>query len=116
MAHGEDQKRANYAVVRETEMPAILTEIGFIDSADAKLLKNDEFLRDMAAAYARGVAEFLGIKANQSVTSKTIKIQTGGLTSVKVMEVSEFFLKEKVVCGNYLYRRGKSQSENWWLN
>lgn len=94
-AHGDDQKRANLAVVRETKMPAILTEIGFIDSSDAKLLKNDEFLRDMAAAYARGLVEFLGSKATQHVISKTVKIQTGGLTSVKVKEVSEFFLKKK---------------------
>lgn len=94
-AHGEDKKRANLAVVRETKMPAILTEISFIDSGDAKLLKNDEFLRDMAAAYARGVAEFLGIKTDQSAASKTVKIQTGGLTPVKVMEVSEYFLSKK---------------------
>ena len=112
-AHGEDQKRGNFAVVRETKMPAILTEICFIDSGDAKLLKEDAFLRDMAAAYARGVAEFLGLKADKQaisksvkiqtsgltpvkqVISKSIKIQTGGLTPVKIMEVSEFFLKKK---------------------
>jgi N-acetylmuramoyl-L-alanine amidase len=38
-AHGIDKKRKNLAVVRETKMPAILTEICFIDSKDASLLK-----------------------------------------------------------------------------
>ncbi|MFC8561422.1 N-acetylmuramoyl-L-alanine amidase [Peribacillus frigoritolerans] len=61
-AHGEDKKRKNLAVVRETKMPAILTEICFIDSKDASLLKKDVFLRDMAAAYARGIAKHLGLK------------------------------------------------------
>jgi len=71
-AHGEDRKRANYQVLRETKMPAILTEICYIDSKDAQLLKNVEFLKDMAYAYARGVAKFLGLRA-KVVTAASIK-------------------------------------------
>jgi N-acetylmuramoyl-L-alanine amidase len=62
-AHGIDKKRKNLAVVRETKMPAILTEICFIDSKDAALLKKDAFLKDMAAAYSRGIAKHLGLPA-----------------------------------------------------
>ena len=85
-AHGEDKKRANLAVVRETKMPAILTEICFIDSNDANLLKKNEFLIEMAAAYAEGMAKFLGLKAKDPITPKSVKIQTSGLTpkSVKI--------------------------------
>src|SRR5690625_5247352 len=39
------KKRANFAVVRQTNMPAILTESGFIDrKSDADKLKSDSFL------------------------------------------------------------------------
>lgn len=72
-AHGEDKKRKNLAVVRETKMPAILTEICFIDSKDASLLKKDAFLKDMAAAYARGIAKHLGLKSKPKVEKPTLK-------------------------------------------
>ncbi len=107
-AHGNDKKRGNLAVVRETTMPAILTEIAFIDSKDASLLKRDDFLRDMAAAYARGIAKFLGLHAkeasNQSATvsqaaasqaSTSVRIQTGGLTAENVKEITDYFIRKK---------------------
>ncbi|MFC3883738.1 N-acetylmuramoyl-L-alanine amidase [Bacillus songklensis] len=62
-AHGgTPAKRGNLAVIRETNMPAILMETAYIDSKDAALLKDDSFLRDMAEAYARGIAKFLGLQ------------------------------------------------------
>ncbi|MED4284325.1 N-acetylmuramoyl-L-alanine amidase [Priestia megaterium] len=61
------KKIANYAVLRMTNMPAILTETMFIsNSKDAQNLKNIEFLKDFASAYAVGVAKFLGLKAKDS--------------------------------------------------
>ncbi|MGG4267445.1 N-acetylmuramoyl-L-alanine amidase [Peribacillus simplex] len=72
-SHGEHKKRGNLAVVRETKMPSILTEICFIDSKDAALLKKDEFLRDMAGAYARGIAKHLGLKDKPKVEKETVK-------------------------------------------
>ncbi|MBA9024752.1 N-acetylmuramoyl-L-alanine amidase family protein [Peribacillus huizhouensis] len=59
--HNDDSKRDNLAVVRQTNMPAILTEIAYIDAKDAELLKNINFIKDMAAAYARGVANYLSL-------------------------------------------------------
>jgi N-acetylmuramoyl-L-alanine amidase len=38
-------------------MPAVLVELGFIDSADVHLLK--EHQEDMARAVARGVTDYL---------------------------------------------------------
>ncbi|WP_153124695.1 N-acetylmuramoyl-L-alanine amidase [Peribacillus tepidiphilus] len=55
------KKRANYTVLRETKMPAVLTENLFIDSNDAKYLKNEAFLKAVGEAHARGVAKFLGL-------------------------------------------------------
>ncbi|MEN1935949.1 N-acetylmuramoyl-L-alanine amidase [Paenibacillus sp. 102] len=58
-------KKANYAVLRETAMDALLTETAFIDTTfDANLLKNPQFIEDLCQAYARGIAEILGLTAN----------------------------------------------------
>lgn len=49
-------------VVRETTMPACLVEVAFINnSAEEKLLKQDEFLERAAVGIAKGILEHLGI-------------------------------------------------------
>ncbi|WP_427124767.1 N-acetylmuramoyl-L-alanine amidase [Priestia megaterium] len=59
-AHGnQPYKSGNLSVLRNTNMPACLTEICYIDSKDSELLKNEAFLKDMAEAYAQGIADFL---------------------------------------------------------
>lgn len=66
------KKKANYHVLRETSMSAMLSENLFIDTAqDQKLLKNNAFLNDIADAHAHGIAKALGIKkSNNSNSSK----------------------------------------------
>ncbi len=71
--HGDDSKQGNLAVVRQTNMSAVLTEIAYIDSKDAELLKNNNFIKDMAAAYARGVAKFLNLSAKAIVRPATVE-------------------------------------------
>jgi N-acetylmuramoyl-L-alanine amidase len=57
------KKRANYAVLRETKMPAILLENLFItNERENKLLRDDNFLRGLAAAIAAGIAKMFGLK------------------------------------------------------
>jgi N-acetylmuramoyl-L-alanine amidase len=56
------KKRANLAVLRSTNMPAILTENLFIDNAaDATLLKKEAFLEAVGNAHGEGVAKYLGL-------------------------------------------------------
>ena len=56
------KKNADLAVLRETAMPAVLTENLFIDNpADARLLKRDAFLTRLAKAHARGIGVALGL-------------------------------------------------------
>jgi N-acetylmuramoyl-L-alanine amidase len=51
------RKKAGFAVLRQTNMSAVLTENLFIDTAaDAALLKNETFLKGLAEAHARGIA------------------------------------------------------------
>ena len=66
-ATNRGKKTANYAVLRMTNMPAILTETMFISNPkDAQNLKNIEFLKDFASAYAEGVAKFLDLKTKDN--------------------------------------------------
>jgi N-acetylmuramoyl-L-alanine amidase len=62
------KKSADYAVLRETNMSAVLTESLFISNAkDAQKLKSLEILKDFASAYAEGVAKFLGLPKKKGV-------------------------------------------------
>ncbi|MDM5154805.1 N-acetylmuramoyl-L-alanine amidase [Bacillus sp. DX1.1] len=55
-------KKANYAVLRETAMDALLTETAFIDTTfDANLLKNQQFIEELCQAYVRGIVAILGL-------------------------------------------------------
>lgn len=55
-------KKANFHVLRETNMSAALTENLFIDNVnDQKVLKNEQFLKDIAEAHSHGIARALGL-------------------------------------------------------
>lgn len=62
-------KQADFHVLRESNMDAVLTENGFIDDpGDASKLKDSNFLGNMAKGHAYGIAEAFGLrkKANNS--------------------------------------------------
>jgi N-acetylmuramoyl-L-alanine amidase len=57
------QKRAGFHVIRATNMPAILTENGFISNKqDAALMKNSSWLKDVAQGHVNGIAKAFGLK------------------------------------------------------
>ncbi|WP_179134124.1 N-acetylmuramoyl-L-alanine amidase [Halobacillus massiliensis] len=56
------KKEANFHMVRQSAMPAVLTENGFIDnSSDAAALKSNAFLTDIARGHAEGIAAVLNL-------------------------------------------------------
>lgn len=60
------KKTANFHVLRETSMSAILTENGFIDTAaDANKLRNATFLQGIARAHATGLEEAFQLKKSK---------------------------------------------------
>jgi N-acetylmuramoyl-L-alanine amidase len=60
------KKRANYAVLRKTNMPAILTEVLFIDNPnDNKLLKEDDYLDKVAQGHVNGLVKAFGLKKEE---------------------------------------------------
>lgn len=61
-------KAKDLHVLRETKMPAILVECGFMDSRiDFPKLMSDEYRETCARAIAEGVAEFYGLKKKVQV-------------------------------------------------
>jgi N-acetylmuramoyl-L-alanine amidase len=72
------KKRANYAVLRESKMPAILTENGFIDNTtDANKLKNDSFLDNIAQGHVNGLVKLFNLKKNSTPSGITHIVQAG---------------------------------------
>jgi len=64
-------KQADYAVLRETDMPAVLMEYGFIDNPrDASFLKIQANRERIAQAAASGVAEAFGLPEPNPVTDE----------------------------------------------
>ncbi|WP_245921025.1 N-acetylmuramoyl-L-alanine amidase family protein [Melghirimyces profundicolus] len=62
------KKRANFYVLRETAMPAVLTENLFIDtSQDLSKLNNPSFISTLAQAHADGIAQALSLPAKLAV-------------------------------------------------
>ena len=96
-------KTANYAVLRETTMDALLTETAFIDTTlDANLLKNQQFIEDICQAYTRGIVNIMGLPAKENpnpptpapnpqtigvanILGKNVNLRTGPSTSYSVI-------------------------------
>ena len=56
-------KTQNVLVLKETSMPAILTENGFIDNAtDAGKLKDPDFRQALAVAHTKGICDYFGLQ------------------------------------------------------
>lgn len=64
-------KRANLHVLRETNMPAVLIEGGFMDSlTDINALRNDEKLEAQGRAIAEGLAKYFKLALKTAVINK----------------------------------------------
>jgi N-acetylmuramoyl-L-alanine amidase len=92
------KKTANFHVLRESKMKAILTENLFIsNSADANLLKSDSFLDKVAQGHVNGLVSFYGLKKKAGSTptnndGKLFKIQVGAYEEKKGAESVEMDL------------------------
>lgn len=63
-------KTANYHVLRETDCPAILTEIGFISNLNEEALMKDYSWDDkVSSAIAKGICNFIGVIFKEPITS-----------------------------------------------
>lgn len=79
-------KKANFHVLRETKMPALLTENGFIDTrADAVKLNDNNYIEKLARGHVNGLVNIFQLKKkseqNQSSPKKLYKVQAGAFES-----------------------------------
>ncbi|WP_367949326.1 N-acetylmuramoyl-L-alanine amidase [Bacillus sp. FJAT-29790] len=71
--HDRGEKQSNFHVLRESKMPALLTENGFIDNAgDAAKLKKADFIDRIARGHVNGLEKAFGLK------KKTVAGEEGG--------------------------------------
>ncbi len=57
------QKKANFYVLRKTNMPAILTENGFIDNGqDSALMKDSSWIQKVAQGHVNGLIKIFNLK------------------------------------------------------
>ena len=85
------KKRANFHMLRESHMKAILTENLFISNgSDANLLKTDSFKQRIADGHIIGLEKFLGLKKKEtqppSDIGKFFKVQVGAFEERKNAE------------------------------
>lgn len=61
-------KQANYAVIRETNMPGVLVEGGFVtNEAEMQKLKDPTYLKKLAWGIVRGIEEYASKLHHQSI-------------------------------------------------
>jgi N-acetylmuramoyl-L-alanine amidase len=88
-------KVANFHMLRETKMPAILIEHGFMDSTtDLPYLKSDSYRKVCGETDAKSIAEYYGLKRKQNVGVAGVGPKTN--EGVEYMEPSNQSIKDSV--------------------
>lgn len=72
---GRGIKRANWTVINQNQIPAVLVEGGFMDSNnDYKVITSEEGQLGYARAVAEGIIEFLKLKKVQQTTKSIVDL------------------------------------------
>ncbi|WP_026580781.1 N-acetylmuramoyl-L-alanine amidase [Bacillus sp. J33] len=91
------KKKANFHVLRETAMPALLSENGFIDNAqDAALMKQSSWRQNVAQGHANGIAKAFNLRRKQQEEPGTVyKVIAGSFKSRANADERVTFLRSK---------------------
>ncbi|WP_345240308.1 N-acetylmuramoyl-L-alanine amidase [Pontibacillus salipaludis] len=72
------QKKANFHVLRESIMPALLTENGFVDNkSDAALLKQESWREKVARGHVNGLAKAFNLQLKPIEVNQLYKVIAG---------------------------------------
>ncbi|PWW31889.1 N-acetylmuramoyl-L-alanine amidase [Cytobacillus oceanisediminis] len=90
------QKKANFHVLRETAMPALLSENGFIDNPDdAAFMKDPLWRQKVAQGHVNGIAKAFKLKPKEVMPSAIYKVISGSFKSKENADERVIFLKAK---------------------
>ncbi|RKQ33535.1 N-acetylmuramoyl-L-alanine amidase [Oceanobacillus halophilus] len=90
------KKKANFHVLRETAMPAFLSENGFIDhNSDAARMKQSSWKQKVAQGHANGIAEAFKLKRKPDTGDTLYKVIAGSFQSKKNADDQVNFLQSK---------------------
>nr|ADF97539.1 PlyM14 [uncultured phage] len=100
-------KKANFHMVRESAMPAILIEGGFMDSTvDIKKMRDDKVLDEAGKAIAEALAVYFGLKKKKpAAPSKLYRVQIGAY-SVKANADAQAAKAKRAGYSPYIAREG----------
>lgn len=83
-------KSANFHVLRETHMPSVLVECGFMTNVDdAALLRSEAYRAECAEELARGICEYFGVTFIREVPATPEKPSSGVRVIVDQVEVKD---------------------------
>ncbi len=89
------KKRANFHVLRETKMNALLLEVLFIDNArDFETMRNSAFIEEVSEAIATGIARALRLPAKPAA-AMLYKVIAGSFNARNPAEKRARFLAQK---------------------
>lgn len=90
------KKKADYHVLRESKMPALLTENGFIDNShDAALMKQDAWCKKVAQGHVNGLAKTFDLKKKKGSSKTIYRVIAGSFTSKANAKKRADMLKKK---------------------
>src|SRR5699024_2305428 len=105
------KKKANFHVLRETTMPAFLSENGFIDyKPNADQMKKASWIKRIAEGHAKGIAIAFNLKPKQAATSSkstTSRGIAGSFRNKKNADQRAAYLKSKGIA-SYVPTRSTS--------
>jgi len=89
-------KESNFYVLRETKMPSILSENGFMDNKrEALLMTNEAFQKEVAVEHAKGICAYLGVTYEQENDTSTDI--SNFVTLVQLQHILQNYVKKEVV-------------------
>lgn len=99
-------QKENLHVVRESHMPAILTENGFIDiKKEAKKMKSNKWIRKVAKGHVNGIASHYGLKKKKKGKKRFIEVK---VNSLWVYEKKDWDAKKETVSKGDVFTIKKS--------
>ncbi|MEK3974763.1 N-acetylmuramoyl-L-alanine amidase family protein [Psychrobacillus sp. FSL K6-1267] len=93
-------KEQNFHVLRETKMPSILSENGFMDNPrEARLMVDKDFQKEVAREHVQGICEYFGVKF--------IEKEVAGVSEQKIVlspgqqKAKDSLVKHGLMAANY---------------